>query len=59
MTTTGTVLDDIIVGQIISLSGSLVRVEAKDGWKWKSSLTRSDDGAGSCEIIWVTDIQFR
>ena len=52
-------LDDIIVGQVISLSGSLVRIEAKDGWKWKSSLTRSDDGAGSCEIIWVTDIQLR
>jgi hypothetical protein len=50
-------LDEIVVGHIVTLSGSLVNVEAKDGWKWKSSLTRSDAGAGSCEVIWVTGIQ--
>jgi len=40
-------------GQIVELSGYLVRVEAKDGWQWGSSLSRSDTGSRSCELIWV------
>ena len=48
-------LNDVVVGDIVQLSGSLVKVEAADGWKWKSSTTRNDAGAGSCELIWVTE----
>ncbi|MET1256485.1 hypothetical protein [Aliikangiella maris] len=40
-------------GQIIQLTGSLVKVEANDGWRWKSSLTREDTGNGACELIYV------
>ena len=40
-------------GDIIELSGKLVRVDADDGWHWVSSLTRNDTGAHACELIWV------
>jgi hypothetical protein len=42
-------------GEVIELSGSLVEVRAKDGWRWKSSLTREDTGANACEVIWVEE----
>ncbi len=40
-------------GDIITLSGHLVNIKGKDGWMWKSSLTRQDTGSGACELIWV------
>jgi len=40
-------------GDIITLSGHLVNVKGRDGWVWKSSLTRQDTGSGACELIWV------
>ncbi|MCF6270376.1 MAG: hypothetical protein L3J41_11735 [Melioribacteraceae bacterium] len=47
-------LDDLLVGEIIYLKGYLVSVIApKDGWSWKSSLSRNDTGGGACELIWV------
>jgi len=46
-------------GNIISLSGKLVSITAKDGWRWKSSLTRTDTGAGSCEVIWVESFEIK
>ncbi len=47
-------IDDVREGDIIELSGSLVSVEAENGnWRWNSSLTRNDTGAGACELIWV------
>lgn len=42
-------------GQHVRLQGWLVEVQAADGWRWRSSLTRDDSGAGSCEIIYVCD----
>jgi len=41
------------VGDIVHLSGYLVEVRADDGWRWVSSLTREDTGAGACEVVWV------
>jgi hypothetical protein len=29
---------------------------APDGWRWRSSLTREDTGAGACELVWVERI---
>ncbi len=43
-------------GQIIRLHGALVRVDGKDGWHLVSSLSRTDTGDGSCEVIWVQGI---
>lgn len=44
-------------GQLVALSGKLVQIDGPKGWKWKSSLTRTDSGAGACEVIWVEDVE--
>ena len=41
----------------IRLRGFLVNVDRADGWRWRSSLTRSDSGDGACELILVTAAQ--
>ena len=46
-------IDQARQGDIIELSGNLVRVDADDGWHWVSSLSRSDTGNHACELIWV------
>ncbi|MCF7854489.1 MAG: hypothetical protein K9N51_06825 [Candidatus Pacebacteria bacterium] len=43
------------VGQVVRFKGSLVEIESSNGWRWKSSLSRGDTGAGACEIVYVTD----
>ena len=50
-------LDMTKQGQIIELSGYLVRVDADDGWHWQSSMTRNDTGARACELILVESFQ--
>ena len=40
-------------GQVVELDGWLVDASASDGWYWHTSLTREDDGAGACELMWV------
>lgn len=40
-------------GQIIELEGYLVNVNTADGWRWNTSLSRTDTGAGACELFWV------
>ena len=47
------VLDRMRPGQRIELEGRLVDAVRADGWKWKSSLSRTDTGAGACELMWV------
>jgi len=44
-------------GQLVVLSGQLIRADGQDGWHWVSSLTRLDTGEGACEVIWVESIQ--
>ncbi len=44
-------------GSIVQLSGYLVEARAADGWRWVSSLTREDTGAGACELIWVEHLE--
>ena len=44
-------------GQIVELSGYLIRVDADDGWHWQSSMTRNDTGAHACELILVQSFQ--
>ena len=52
------VIKEIRNGDIIELSGSLVKVESdSDDWRWKSSQTRNDTGNGACELIWVEQLQ--
>jgi len=40
-------------GRFIQISGYLVEVTNTQGWRWTSSLTRSDSGGGSCELDFV------
>ena len=40
-------------GDVVSFSGYLIEARWPDGGIWRSSLTRSDSGAGACEIVWV------
>jgi len=37
----------------VRLDGWLVEADAPDGWRWRSSLTREDSGAGACEVVYV------
>ncbi len=43
-------------GDVVTLRGQLVRVDKRDGSEWKSSLTRTDTGAGACEIMYVRSV---
>jgi hypothetical protein len=46
-------LERVRPGHVVELEGSLVRVDADDGWHWTSSLSRNDTGQGACELIYV------
>ena len=41
---------------LVTLEGYLVEVTATDGYRWRSSLSREDTRGGSCEVMWVTDV---
>jgi len=40
-------------GDVVEFDGYLVEVDGPDGYRWASSLTRGDSGAGACELVWV------
>jgi hypothetical protein len=46
-------------GSLVHLKGWLVEAKAKDGWRWRSSLTRADSGAGACELVLVEEVELR
>lgn len=50
-------LKEIRPGQIVRLQGYLVAISADDGWKWRSSLSRTDTGNGACELVWVESVE--
>jgi hypothetical protein len=43
-------------GHVVRLGGYLIQASAPDGWRWRSSLTRSDTGGGACELVLVERI---
>ncbi len=43
-------------GQLVELRGQLIRADGKNGWHWVSSLSRTDTGDGSCEVVWVESV---
>lgn len=49
-------LKSIKAGQLVTISGYLVEAKSADGWRWKSSLSRSDTGNGACELVYVQAI---
>ncbi|MFK7914970.1 MAG: hypothetical protein AB8B93_13720 [Pseudomonadales bacterium] len=44
-------------GAMVTLIGQLVQVDGDDGWRWRSSLSRTDTGDKSCEVLWLEQIQ--
>ena len=49
-------LDAVRDGQVVELRGYLIEARAADGWRWRSSLSRTDSGAHSCEVVYVEDL---
>ena len=49
-------LEDLRTGEVVDLKGFLVLVTRPNGWRWKSSLSRTDTGMGACEVVWVEDL---
>jgi len=49
-------LQKIKTGQMVGIKGQLIEVEGYNNWRWKSSLTRNDTGAGACEVVLVESI---
>jgi hypothetical protein len=44
---------DVRRGNLVHLKGWLIEAHAKDGWHWRSSLSRGDSGGGACEVVLV------
>lgn len=53
------VIKNVRTGHVVAIEGYLVKVNAQDGWRWKSSLTRNDTGNGACEVVWVDEIEIK
>lgn len=42
----------------VKVTGYLVRVQGTNGFRWGTSTSRTDDGNGACEVIYVTDVKW-
>lgn len=51
-------LSEVRTHDRIRLHGSLVDVSAADGWRWRSSRSRTDTGGGSCELLLLERIEW-
>ena len=47
------VIRKLRTGQIATLRGYLVNATSPEGGHWNTSLTRTDDGPGACELFYV------
>ena len=47
------IIESTRTGHVISLRGVLVDAAGPDGFRWRTSLTREDTGAGACELFLV------
>jgi hypothetical protein len=46
-------LAEIDTDDTVTLNGQLINVAADDGWRWRTSLSFTDTGKGSCELLWL------
>lgn len=44
-------LDEVDEADRIRVIGQLVDISAEDGWRWRSSRSRTDTGNGACELL--------
>ena len=42
----------------IRIVGQLVDISASDGWRWRSSRSRTDTGNGACELVLLEQIHW-
>ena len=49
-------LKDVRPGNIVELEGYLVDADHVSGWRWRTSLSRTDTGNGACEIVYVESL---
>ncbi|MEM9248794.1 MAG: hypothetical protein AAGB05_08890 [Pseudomonadota bacterium] len=52
-------LAEIRTGDLVRLEGALVNVAGPRGWHWRTSTSRTDRGAGACEVLLVTSVERR
>ena len=45
-----------MVGSPVTIFQSPQLLYGADGYHRRSSLTRDDTGGGSCEVLWITDV---
>jgi hypothetical protein len=46
----------VVAGDVVTIDGDLVRVNADDGWAWASSMSRDDSGGGACELVFARSL---
>ena len=51
-------LSQVRTNDQVRLVGQLVDVNGDDGWRWRTSRSRSDTGNGSCEVLWLERLEF-
>jgi hypothetical protein len=51
-------LKSVRSGNLVEMDGYLVQVDGPDGFTWRSSLSRTDTGAGACELFRVEKLTF-
>lgn len=49
-------LADVRKGERVRIDGWLVEANARDGWRWRSSTSRTDTGGGACEVVYVCGV---
>jgi len=49
-------LKELRSGDLVTLNGYLVDVDHDSGWRWRTSLSRTDTGSGACEIVYVESL---
>lgn len=51
-------LQQIRQHDLVYLKGALIEIQSSDGWRWRSSLLRTDTGQGACELMRVDEIRW-
>jgi hypothetical protein len=50
-------LEKVRPGNVVRLRGYLVGVAGPNGYRWETSLSREDTGAGACELFYVETVE--